>query len=379
MQVFHTVCRIADVLIELQLNGNTQYIQWKLQFPCHMTDALNVLKVLAKKMEDDKDCWLKKVNTERMNVYELNYFTMPQILTLREELGLFSIERAVIGPSVMNLLQGISKKQITPEIMNDVIKEIELNPTQIITFDTAEQANVNTRDLENNVTAKSETTLLTSSSTEYPTIIQQNGLEEQDDDNNYPHPKINVKDLSQEEESLFNSFKTADEFHELLLLLAIEKLRNSSDTITGTNVSEWCGENENEYEYPVEELDDDNEENEDNNGESEDNGSSEKQEDLSNKSEQIIIDNHSENDTPLLQDEQHDSDESFTIFQEKYEDTPSWIRPDEYEQFISVYYEPPLDKNHHIVKELLKTDDYSLEEAIEAAAQCRNTVSKVVL
>ena len=83
-----------------------------MRFSCCMTSVFDLLKNKAQSMERDLDNWLKQVKDERDRIYELNYFTAPQILVLREELGSFNScykEKSMpIKPSVMNLLHSVS-------------------------------------------------------------------------------------------------------------------------------------------------------------------------------------------------------------------------------------------------------------------------------
>ena len=122
-QVFHSVCRITDVLIELQQHGNGKYIGWTLTFSCALGDIVNCLQVRASALEEDLQIWKCQLALQRDNFYELNYFTTPQLLSLREELGQFKgseVPARPIKQEVMTLLQSISRQLSSDSIKNEV-------------------------------------------------------------------------------------------------------------------------------------------------------------------------------------------------------------------------------------------------------------------
>ena len=335
------------MLIELQLNGNTEYIQWRLRFPCCLPGVLKVLLFLAKKMENDLECWLNKVNDERKNIYELNYFTMPQILMLREDLGLFSVEQESIRYNVMNLLYGVSK-EVMPGDMRTVIEEMESNHLR-----KKEQTDGTNTITQQHSEKKSKKKNAHSSNSESSRNIQQTGLEEQDNKTmiDQPNPSITVNDLNTEEKLVHDELKQL-EIHELLILFAIEKFRDSDlEDATG-----WCMDHYEEYSFPESDT---NEENT-----IEENELSSEEEDSSEEESDNIDDS-----TTQIPAADISQDIAITITKERSEDTPLLEFPSEYDSLIDIIDKPPLDKNHHIVKDLMELS-YSLEEAIEAAAQC---------
>ena len=129
-QTFHSVCRIAEVLIDLQKFGNVKYTGWILQVPCSadskfQNEVVCQLQAQARKMETELSDWKEKVKQTRDRFYELNYYTTFQLLTLRRELGALknSQETSVIFPNVLALLQSISL-DITSEVVCDAVKQI---------------------------------------------------------------------------------------------------------------------------------------------------------------------------------------------------------------------------------------------------------------
>lgn len=112
------MCRIADVLLVLQQHGHVKYIGWQLYAACNICDIERLHGVLSM-LENDLNRWLSAVSLARNEFYELNYFTTPQLLTLREELGkLKSLSAYSIQPDTMVLLQSIARNITVNEIRN---------------------------------------------------------------------------------------------------------------------------------------------------------------------------------------------------------------------------------------------------------------------
>ena len=88
-----------------------------------MDDIVNCLQVRASALEEDLQTWKSQLAQQRDNFYELNYFTTPQLLSLREELGQFKGSEVPARPvkqEVMTLLQSISRELSSDTIKNEV-------------------------------------------------------------------------------------------------------------------------------------------------------------------------------------------------------------------------------------------------------------------
>ncbi len=314
-------------------------------------------------MENDLDCWLKKVEKERLNVYELSYFTMPQILTLREELGLFSVEKSTIRSNVMNLLHGVSK-EINPKKMKDVIEEIESNQMK-----KTETVDDDETIVEQRLTAKNSSK--TTNNKNYPSdnesvsIIQQNnGLEEQNNEIiNCPRPSITVDNLTDEEKSLYDDLQGM-EYTDLLILFGIEEYRNSTEAKGETmtdEVTDWCMEHSDDYTYPETDIAFQPFNTEETIINETMESLSDTEQDISDDSEHESI---SDNDSIDMMMEE---EPTTTTVKEISEDTPLLEFPTEYDDLAHIVNKPPLDKNHPIVEELRELK-YPLQQAIEAAA-----------
>lgn len=128
IQTLQCVCRIAEVLIMLQQVGHVQYIRWQMEFDCQTVSIESeALQKQAKKMEDELKMWNKEVSLAQKEFYELNYYTTPQLLVLRRELGRIRSLGKVSQPSqhaqAMALLQSIST-EITPTAVQNIVLRI---------------------------------------------------------------------------------------------------------------------------------------------------------------------------------------------------------------------------------------------------------------
>lgn len=124
MQTLHSVCRIAEVLLELQQKGNVKYTGWILTFHCRV-DMVNALQQQAKDMEKELQIWEEEVQQVRNKYYELNYYTTLQLLALCKELGrlkTFSQSHfcTEISPHILALLESISAEMSSPYIWEAV-------------------------------------------------------------------------------------------------------------------------------------------------------------------------------------------------------------------------------------------------------------------
>ena len=88
-----------------------------------MDGIVKLLQDQANKMESDLKQWKHELSEHRDQFYELNYFTTPQLLSLREELGQFKgsdISAKPVKQEVMTLLQCISRQLSSDSIKNEV-------------------------------------------------------------------------------------------------------------------------------------------------------------------------------------------------------------------------------------------------------------------
>ena len=124
LQILHSICRIAEVLLKLQLVGNVKYTGWTLQVPCSPNrEIIGKLQEQAKEMENELQQWKELVTRRREEFYELNYFNTVQLLTLRRELGQVTTDSRILSPDVLALLHSIST-QVTPKIIRNAVCQV---------------------------------------------------------------------------------------------------------------------------------------------------------------------------------------------------------------------------------------------------------------
>ena len=127
MQIFHSVCLIAEILLSLQKNGHIKYIGWAKQFTCGTDGVLKTLQLQANEMEKDLEVLKKKLSYYRNQFYELNYFSNLQLLSLRLELSQCKYgpvaNKAAVKKEVMSLLHSLSR-EITPDSVKEYVQEL---------------------------------------------------------------------------------------------------------------------------------------------------------------------------------------------------------------------------------------------------------------
>ncbi len=247
MQLFHSICRIAEVLINLQQVGNVKYTGWILQVPCHInpqdpsdTNIISDLRDQAKEMEDELSEWKEMVKEKRRYFYELNYFSTLQLLTLRKELGTIKNSeksRAVVPPNVIALLQSISA-QITSGLVCDVVHGVALAPitevmeTENVVKDDVPHQSFNVVPLMDEIMA----------SADKHTSAKSNNL-----------PDITEEDLSLEERGIMDYTIQRLSYPKLLILKALETYRNIGGEWGKYHIQSWCNDNADNFVFDDEE------------------------------------------------------------------------------------------------------------------------------
>ena len=125
--MFHTVCEIAEVLIALQQVGNVKYLGWYVTVPCKY-ELLLELRTLHNNMLCELYSWKEEVRKARHYHCELNYFTTPQLLTLRKELGCLKSSPSTshtVSSQVRTLLQSIVPDIAIKTIIESMQSEVD--------------------------------------------------------------------------------------------------------------------------------------------------------------------------------------------------------------------------------------------------------------
>ena len=252
--------RIAEVLLNLQRAGNvTYYSGWKVSFDCATyTDIVSweeeevqfqvesadqrmkVLQAYAKKMEEDLDLWEKEVKKSRSHYYELNYYTMLQLLKLRKELGLVRQNPTkLVDPQILALLESISPK-VTSSTVQNVISSLEKELLDLPLLVPVENTPVERTDIaitENLSDAPLKNTEL---HTATPTAVEIQPS---------PHlspvtsdkPELSENDLTDSQKKIFTDLVEYLQYSKLLVLKAFEQLPPNSNHY---DIRVWCDEYE---------------------------------------------------------------------------------------------------------------------------------------
>ena len=233
---------------------------------------MNCLQVRASALEEDLQTWKCQLALQRDNFYELNYFTTPQLLSLREELGQFKgseVPARPIKQEVMTLLQSISRQLSSDSIKNEV---------QTVNGILAEQQFLQDEYFTHDKSAQSY-----SSGYEGPPsrLLSDNALPIQNDRNLFrpaaeiytnresignrdsvpltkpiveavlktpsgPQPKLTDEDLTDDQKAMVYDLKEEFGFPRKLIFLAFERCEKPK---IQEAVREWCNENNEKFNF----------------------------------------------------------------------------------------------------------------------------------
>lgn len=112
------MCQVGEVLVQLCQSGNVKYMEWTYAIPCSSVSA-EALQDLISRMSSDLSEWQSELARSRRRVYELNYFTTPQLLVLRDELYRASKDRGCTQRALAllrSISPGISEAQVLHQL-----------------------------------------------------------------------------------------------------------------------------------------------------------------------------------------------------------------------------------------------------------------------
>ncbi|XP_062507501.1 E3 ubiquitin-protein ligase rnf213-alpha-like isoform X2 [Corticium candelabrum] len=128
VEVLSRTVRLANVFIDLANAGHDAYLQWTKSFSCCSVNTRGfsisldtsdedmdgfplLLEKMGKEADEMKEClknWVEKVEIYRKQYSYLNFFTTPQVLVLRRELGLVVANaRSTLPNDVFSLLMSV--------------------------------------------------------------------------------------------------------------------------------------------------------------------------------------------------------------------------------------------------------------------------------
>ena len=206
-------------------------------------------------MENDLQYWKQELTQKRDHFYELNYFTTPQLLSLREELGHFKNNEGLARPikqEVMTLLQSISR-----EISSDLVKsevqilistlaEQEYLQDQLCTHHDSSQLHVYSSGFESSSVKNNELSMAddhsaTPADTNRERMAESSSaakpILERLTTSSGPQPKLTDKDLTDNQIAIIDNLKETYGFSKKLVLLAFDECPKPD---IEEAVIEWC-------------------------------------------------------------------------------------------------------------------------------------------
>ena len=341
-----------------------------MHFPCNVDGVVEKLQCQASEMEKDLENWKTELSGHRDYFYELNYFTTPQLLSLREELGQFKISPNSTKPvksEVMSLLQCLSR-EITSNLVKDevqvvcaILQEQELAESvfdkQTTSHSSCRQeaiipVNLTTQNMSHNIFTPVTEIYETSSENKVPSM-RSGVLEhimETEKTSSGPQPQLNEDDLTDKQKATLANLKESCGFSKKLILLAFER---SAKPDVEEAIEAWCNEHEENFNFSDSDVD----------GETKTDPYSIPSDDEQLQSEDEKEDVNEINFEPLIKFEH--SHEPAAEIQEK----PILG--------FTIRERIPIDENHPVVKELMEAG-FSLEECKTAAEHYPDNTQKAM-
>lgn len=267
-------------------------------------------------MTNDLEVWQRMVDETREHFYCLNYYTTQQLLMLRKELAQLA-DPSDMKPEILALLESISRN-VNAELVVSLIKGI---------YDETEMEEEKQELLEDHaITWESNQT----SDEVHGTLVEHlfsSSL-------SAPQPQLEECILTPKHKEILANLKTAYGFSEKLILLAFERTSALHDgPICEEDIEQWCSENQDNFEF----FDDE--------------------------------EAHDEIET--------DEDEPIEESVEQLSDLSHVPVASESKLEIKIRGVVPVNKDHHIVKDLMLAG-YSEKSALEAAKKFPDDIHKAM-
>ena len=132
LQVFEDVCRVGQALVEHCSMGSTRYLEFHKDYNCFIPDASGCAHVIreleqnATQLERDLKDWKNEMKRCREeDFYQLNFFTMRQMLLLRRELCTLACSHTDITEEIPNqviTLLAVLKPDVTADDIVSVVR-----------------------------------------------------------------------------------------------------------------------------------------------------------------------------------------------------------------------------------------------------------------
>ena len=232
------------MLIELQQDGEDQYMGWEMKVCCRANDIVFRLGKQAKIMERDLRDWRSAIWQQRNNFYHLNYFTTQQLLALRRELGCFKEDRAdsMIKHEIIALLHCVSR-DITPQNVKYSFRIIATLDKQAV-FDQSYakdiQDSVTNNDQKYNLPNRNilSTKFRKRSSEMLKSIVVNDDI---------PQPILSVDEITDMQKIILANLNQNYGYRTKLVLLAFERCAEAEKE---DEFAEWCDKHSEDFPYP---------------------------------------------------------------------------------------------------------------------------------
>ena len=202
------------------------------------------LQGLAKHMKDELVEWNKEVTLARKKFYELNYYTMRQLIVLRGELGRLKSGRApqsLQWGQVMVLLESISS-EVTPSALANLVQAVD---SQALKEDSENEEEAHSPVHPNTPAAldHSVKSILLPSLSSVEQLAS--GRDSPTDTGQgVPHARLSLEDLNDEEKACFTDIVEGYDYSEMTALKAINEVGDGD----WNDIVNWLKENADKFE-----------------------------------------------------------------------------------------------------------------------------------
>ena len=342
-----------------------------MHFPCNVDGVVEKLQCQASEMEKDLEDWKAELSSHRDQFYELNYFTTPQLLSLREELGQFKTSPNSTKPvksEVMSLLQCLSR-EITSNLVKDevqvvcaILQEQELAESafdkQTTSYSSYRQevvvpANLTTQNMSHNIFTP-VTEIYTETTSDNKISSMTSGVLEHimktEKVSSGPQPRLNEDELTDKQKATLANLKESCGFSRKLILLAFERCAKPD---LEEAIEAWCNEHQDNFNFSDSDVDSE------------------------TKTDPYSI--------PSDDEQLHSEDEKEDVNEINFEQLVKIERSHEPAAEIqekpvfkfTIKERTPIDENHPVVKELMQAG-FSLEECKTAAERYPDNTQKAM-
>ena len=252
--------RIAEILLALRQAGNVAYSGYVVVINCaamymatqdqkepQLQEKLAEqhvaqLNAHAKEMESALEEWQNKVMESRKCFYELNYYTMRQLLRLRKELSLSrNNPHNKIDPEVLSLLQSISPA-VTSDIVHNILTDLAKLKVDLQAAANLVPMEMYEQGMETEVFVNETPSLEVEESCASNAHLVPSPISSPPPPSGVIMPYLMEQDLTDAQKQILTDLVEYQGYPRLLVLKAFEEC---DETANDYDIADWCEENEN--------------------------------------------------------------------------------------------------------------------------------------